>query len=99
MTDQTQPAPKSCTVVVVSAILFLTLCIIFVAPALIDGRTPARRASCANNLHNIALALQQYHTNHGSYPPPFIVDASGTPMHSLGGHLSFSLPHKNTTHK
>ena len=82
MTDQTQPAPKSCTAVVVCAIVFLVLAIAFLAPALIDGRTPARKASCSNNLHNIVLALQQYHTDHGSYPPPFIADASGKPLHS-----------------
>src|SRR6478735_1777869 len=82
MTDQTQPAPKSCSVVVVCALLFLVLGIVFVAPQFIDSRTHARRASCANNLHSIAIAIQQYNDNYGCYPPPFIADADGKPMHS-----------------
>lgn len=41
-----------------------------------------RRASCANNLHNIAIALQNYHDVHGTFPPAYIADADGKPMHS-----------------
>lgn len=83
MNDQTQPAPKSCSVVVGCAIVFLVVSVVLLAPVFFDhGRTPARRAACSNNLHNIALALQLYHADHGSYPPPFLADVDGKPMHS-----------------
>jgi hypothetical protein len=41
-----------------------------------------RRHACSNNLRNIALALQQYHETFGSFPPAYVADASGRPMHS-----------------
>lgn len=41
-------------------------------PAVQGAREQARRASCSNNLHNLALAAQQYHTNMGSYPSGWI---------------------------
>lgn len=37
-------------------------------PAVQGAREQARRASCQNNLHNLAIAAQQYHTSAGSYP-------------------------------
>jgi Protein of unknown function (DUF1559) len=41
-----------------------------------------RKSSCANNLHNLTLALQQYHDTFGAFPPAYIADANGRPMHS-----------------
>src|SRR5581483_3753681 len=41
-------------------------------PAVQGARESARKASCSNNLHNLALASQQYHTNMGSYPSGWI---------------------------
>jgi hypothetical protein len=68
---------------VVSGAIGLALCVwLTLAAALSDPRYVARKSSCSNNLHNIVLALQQYHTNCGCYPPPFIADAKGKPIHS-----------------
>ena len=41
------------------------------------SREAARRASCSNNLHNIALALRSYESDHHSLPPAYTVDANG----------------------
>jgi len=43
---------------------------------------PSRRGSCMNNLRNITLALQQYEQWYGSFPPAYIADANGKPIHS-----------------
>ena len=40
------------------------------------------RQVCINNLQNIGRALQQYRDLHGSFPPAYIADAQGRPMHS-----------------
>lgn len=46
-----------------------------------SGR-PSSRMRCNNNIHNISLALQQYHDVYGTYPPPFVADNNGKPLHS-----------------
>src|SRR5262245_32674018 len=51
-------------------------------PAVQSPGGGGRRASCANNLRNIALALWQYHDIHGTFPPAYIADEDGRPMHS-----------------
>lgn len=68
---------------VVSGVIGLILCVVLaLLPAIIDPRSVAQKASCQNNLRWIALALSQYHDSHGSYPPAYIADADGVPMHS-----------------
>jgi hypothetical protein len=37
---------------------------------------------CADNLHQIALALQQYHQANGCFPPAYVADKNGKPMYS-----------------
>src|SRR6476619_45424 len=44
-------------------------------PAVQGARESARRASCQNNLHNIAIALQQRHDSHSTFPPGWVVSA------------------------
>ncbi len=59
----------------------LLLAIALLLPA---GRSPraGRRAMCINNLKNITLALQNYESRYGSFPPAYIADKNGKPMHS-----------------
>ena len=51
-------------------------------PAVNAAREAARRAQCSNHLQRIGLAMQQYHDQHGSFPPAYIPDENGQPMHS-----------------
>src|SRR4051794_1368800 len=37
---------------------------------------------CDSHFRKIAIALQMYHSMHGRYPPPHLVDSKGTPTHS-----------------
>jgi len=41
-----------------------------------------RRSSCLGRLRNLVCALHQYHQDHGSFPPVYIPDEDGKPMHS-----------------
>jgi prepilin-type processing-associated H-X9-DG protein len=48
-----------------------------------SGPRPAsRRSQCTNNLKQIGLALYNYHDKFGCFPPAYIVDDAGRPMHS-----------------
>jgi prepilin-type processing-associated H-X9-DG protein len=42
----------------------------------------ARRMQCVNNLKQIALAMQAYEAANGCFPPAYVADKQGKPMHS-----------------
>jgi len=62
---------------------FMVLCLSgLLLPARETAREASRRAKCASNLKQISLAMIAYADEHGTYPPAYIVDESGNPMHS-----------------
>jgi prepilin-type processing-associated H-X9-DG protein len=63
---------------VVSVVLFFSV----VVPGAAAVRHTTHRKSCRANLLRIGQALQQYHDEHGSYPPAFLADDKGVPQHS-----------------
>src|SRR5258708_3140815 len=55
---------------------------VFFLPAERGSRTASRRSQCKNNLKQIGLALHNYHDEFKCFPPAFVADANGRPMHS-----------------
>ncbi|MEX0819228.1 MAG: DUF1559 domain-containing protein [Pirellulaceae bacterium] len=51
-------------------------------PAFSASRGRVRRMDCTNNLKQIALALHDYHDIFKTFPPAYIADDNGRPMHS-----------------
>lgn len=49
----------------------------------VNGPRPVSpRTVCLNNLRSIGLALRSYHSEYGRFPPAYIADEHGKPMHS-----------------
>jgi prepilin-type processing-associated H-X9-DG protein len=48
-------------------------------PAVQSAREAARRAQCVNNLKQIALAMHNYHSNVGSFPPGSLAGGNNSP--------------------
>jgi hypothetical protein len=51
-------------------------------PAMQAARQAARRVNSTNNVKQIMLAMHNYHDVHQEFPPAYIADADGQPMHS-----------------
>lgn len=52
-------------------------------PALITPVGPAAgELVCTDNLKQITIALAAYHDEHGRYPPAYVSDSKGVPLHS-----------------
>ena len=62
-------------------VLCLPCLVVALLPSVGSG-PPGRRSICQNNLHQIALALQNYHQVNGCFPPAYVADKNGKPMHS-----------------
>ena len=67
-------------VVVLAAIIAALVVIPFLIPSVTYGPRP--RQQCLYNLKSIGLALRYYHEDHGRFPPAYVADEAGRPMHS-----------------
>ena len=69
----------------VNVLILLLCCLLLLGlllPILVESRESYRRDSCWNNLKQLSLALKNYHYDHGCFPPAYLVDEDGKPMHS-----------------
>jgi hypothetical protein len=76
---------KSLRQALVKLLIALLCCLLILGlllPAFQEARESSRRASCANNLKQLAMALHAYHDVYGCFPPAYIADKDGKPMHS-----------------
>jgi prepilin-type processing-associated H-X9-DG protein len=74
--------PKRAVVAAAIAWVVSAECVTLLGAGIGMARCSARRATCVNNLKQIGLALHNYHDFYHSFPPAYIPDADGKPMHS-----------------
>ena len=51
-------------------------------PAISAVQEAAKKAACSSNLHQISLAMLNYENANGHFPPAYVADEKGRPMHS-----------------
>jgi prepilin-type N-terminal cleavage/methylation domain-containing protein len=61
-------------------------------PAVQGAREAARRMSCSNNLHNIVIALHNYHDSLGSFPSGWLYKSTDPDFTESWGWSAFLLP-------
>jgi prepilin-type processing-associated H-X9-DG protein len=67
---------------VITPLLGLALCAGVLYPFVQQAREAGRRTSCNCNIKVLGLALHNYHDAYGCFPPAYIADSQGRPMHS-----------------
>jgi len=65
---------------IVTTVMGFLLSLLF--PSIQNSREAARCAVCMDKMKRIGIALQNYHDQHGSFPPAYTVDAEGNLLHS-----------------
>jgi prepilin-type processing-associated H-X9-DG protein len=91
--SQPAPAPSGSSGTGSTLVVVLVVCVVgffacggvliaLLLPAIQAAREAARRAQCANNMKQIALAFHNYHDCYNTFPPAYIPDEDGQPMHS-----------------
>jgi prepilin-type processing-associated H-X9-DG protein len=77
-------------------IALITLLIGLVLPAVQQAREAARRSQCGNNLKQAGLALHQFESVHGRFPPGAVhgpLPQAGVPTKAAHGGWPFLLPY------
>lgn len=74
--------PRSTLVNWLIGFAILVVLAALILPAISSVRGASRRNACVSNMKQLAMSLLNYESDHGRFPPAYIADAAGRPMHS-----------------
>ncbi len=77
-----RPRSKAKITCLIVFILFFVVGVVFLWRAVLAAREAARDCACGCHLKQIALAIHNYAQAYKCFPPAYIADAEGRPMHS-----------------
>ena len=88
--NHTPPAKSGSGFPIAAVLIGVLVCMLFcggllvalLLPATQAAREAARRTQCMNNIRQIQLAILNYESANGHFPPAYSVDENGEPMHS-----------------
>lgn len=78
-------------------IAIIAILVSLLLPAVQQAREGARRAQCKNNLRQIGLALQNYHSSFNIFPPGYVSGAPYPATTNGWGWCAMLLPHLDQT--
>jgi hypothetical protein len=70
------------SLLIVPAIILAVIALFWLLLPQVYSAREVEQTPCQRNLRTLKLAFMAYETTHGHYPPPFVADASGKPIHS-----------------
>jgi len=68
-------------IVLLLAVVLIALLAMLIEP-LMDCWFPPPRPDRLRNLQRLVIAMHLYHQDYGCFPPAYVADENGTPMHS-----------------
>jgi hypothetical protein len=85
MSEPVHPRPRISILRIMALVAAVIVLGLLILPCLapVGGPRPVAKVSmCRFNLSAIGIALRQYHDDCGCYPPAYIADEDGVPIHS-----------------
>lgn len=77
--DVCSPWPRRCLIgTAIAAVLFFG----FFCYGFVEPRDASRSISTTNCLRQLGYAMHDYHKRYGMFPPPYLADENGRPLHS-----------------
>jgi len=81
-TDRSRRSKIEIVVILTALVIGVLVINSFVSRPRIGSHQGSKKTRCSIKMRHIGIALQTYHDEYGQFPPAYVADENGTPMHS-----------------